>query len=93
MKESENTGSCSGPNGEHRARGYTGKDAAVSFEEELQWVRNDPSEAINWAQGNMNWEDLASVAFKISDPPPLDKDATWGQAPGRIREWPPGLKP
>ena len=37
------------------------------------WFK-DEFEIRNWAANNMNWDDVAGVAFKISDAPPVTCD-------------------
>lgn len=45
----------------YRARHYANKDIKI-YKEELEYTLNNPSELIDWAANNMNWDDVASAA-------------------------------
>lgn len=58
---------------EKRAQYYVDRDEDTTFESEVEFVVNDPSEAYEWFMNNMNWEDVEAVATLVSTPKALKR--------------------
>lgn len=55
----------------------TKDDAKEVYEEELQNTLNDDFEIIDWAQNNMNWEEVAEHAVRFYDESKIDFHKEW----------------
>lgn len=70
---------------EPRARYYAEIDAGAKsgdqfdrlYEHEMAYTLGDNSELIDWAENNMNWEDVSHAALRVSDPPDNDYQEGW----------------
>ena len=70
MAPSKRWASCSPADvvAENSAKYYSGLDDGSTFEEELEIILEDDDELLDWASGNMNWEDVEKHARCIARP-------------------------
>ena len=48
------------------------------FKREFDYAYNkDTSELLDWAENNLNWEDVAQFAKRADQPPPVDYQDGW----------------
>lgn len=47
------------------------------FKEEYEFTLSDNEELIDWAENNMNWEDVKQYALQIKGPGELDYQKGW----------------
>jgi hypothetical protein len=57
---------------DNRAKYYAEKDKDTTYQEEYDHVMSDDYEAADWFFNNMNYEDVADVAFQVTPPAPFD---------------------
>lgn len=70
----------------NRARNYA-DDPDSNYDDEVNYVMNDPYEGADWLQNNMNWEDIKDVAFRIEvEEPELDFNELFRNAETKIIE-------
>jgi hypothetical protein len=74
---------------ENRAKYYMGRaeekgEDDFNYEEEIEFVMNDDYEGIDWAENNMNWEDVKDVTKKVSEPNQDDLQEQWCNAEKEI---------
>lgn len=72
---------------ENRANYYVKEDAskrpmtleqfAKAVAEEVEHCLSDDYEIKDWAENNMNWEDVKDVAVKAVTPPPITHGNAW----------------
>ena len=59
---------------EHRAHYFASKETLTAldytdiFEREMEFIRDDPAEALDWFQNSMDWDDIKSRATFIQRP-------------------------
>lgn len=58
-----------------------GEDYGEIYDAEYDYTLKDDTELLDWAHNNMNWGDVACVAFIIpSEKELVDKQKEWGNA-------------
>jgi hypothetical protein len=71
----------------HFADYFDGNTARSLEEETWPLFENDEHEVIDWACGNMDWHDVASIAREIRDEPtPAAYQSAWVSGPHEIRD-------
>ncbi|MGF9909554.1 hypothetical protein [Brevibacillus porteri] len=60
-----------------RAEYYCGVDADADFDEEYEYALYDHEDLIDWAENNMNWEDVAKFAQPLGDRTKTDYQEGW----------------
>ena len=60
----------------NRATYYAAREPGVYTEEYTYTIEND-DELIDWAQNNMNWDDVKDKATMFCGPPSLNMQAAW----------------
>lgn len=68
----------------HNRASYYADDPDSSYEAEYAFTMGDDYELTDWAAGNMNWEDVAASARKVSDPPPPNFQQGWVNGEKRV---------
>lgn len=67
---------------EHRARHY--ENQGYSYDEEFLAAMNDLEELEDWAENNMDWQDVRSIARRQQEAPEMDWQEGWVNGP---KEW------
>lgn len=57
---------------DHRAKYYAKIDKDTTYQSEYDYVMTDRHEGIDWFQSNMNWDEIANVAYELEKPAPFD---------------------
>lgn len=76
---------------DNRAHYYAHKEALATldyptiFEAEMEFIRNDPAEGLDWFQNNMDWDDIKSHAKFIERPEKSEPDITGDQTELSVR--------
>jgi hypothetical protein len=61
----------------HYAHEFGGDIERSLIEDTLPMFDDDEFEIADWAVNNMNWSDVANVAFKCEDSPPANFQHAW----------------
>lgn len=65
---------------DNRARYYSEKEGSgeEGYREEYEFTMEDRYELLDWAAGNMDWDDVAEQARRVDDPPAdMDYQEGW----------------
>lgn len=62
---------------ENRSRFYAERDPDTTYEEEMCYVLNDDPELMDWAESNMDWEDVKDHARQVEAAGSVDYQYGW----------------
>lgn len=73
---------------EHYADEFDGDVRRSLDEDTMPLFESSPYDVADWASGNMDWEDVAAVAFEHSPAPPVDFQEGWVNGEKRVDDVP-----
>ena len=71
---------------EHYADEFNGDVQRSLDEDTMPLFESSPYDVADWASGNMNWEDVESVAIEHTPAPPMDFQEGWVKGEKRVAE-------